>query len=154
MKTILTPVDLSHISSKVLQEAASLAQACQARLVLLHVIEPPMIASDYGVVLANMQEIMSVSERAATKQLERLRAKLKHSAVEVSVRQLTGSPVPLIVEQARKLRADYIVLGSHGHTAFYDLLVGGTTTGVLKRSPCPVVVVPPSLAKKKPSARK
>jgi nucleotide-binding universal stress UspA family protein len=35
------------------------------------------------------------------------------------------------------------VMGSHGHTAFYDLLVGSTTHAVLKRAKCPVVIVPP-----------
>jgi nucleotide-binding universal stress UspA family protein len=34
-------------------------------------------------------------------------------------------------------------MGSHGHTAFYDLLVGSTTHGVLMRANCPVVIVPP-----------
>jgi len=34
------------------------------------------------------------------------------------------------------------VLGSHGHTAFYDLLVGSTTHGILLRAKCPVLIVP------------
>jgi nucleotide-binding universal stress UspA family protein len=33
-------------------------------------------------------------------------------------------------------------MGSHGHTALYDLIAGSTTTRVLKGAPCPVVVVP------------
>jgi len=41
------------------------------------------------------------------------------------------------------------VMGSHGHTALYDLLLGSTTHGVLFRAPCPVVIVPP----KRPRAR-
>jgi nucleotide-binding universal stress UspA family protein len=61
--------------------------------------------------------------------------------------QFNGAPIGLIVEQAKKLEADYIVMGSHGHSAFYDLLVGSTTHGVLKRAKCPVVIVPPQKAK-------
>jgi nucleotide-binding universal stress UspA family protein len=34
------------------------------------------------------------------------------------------------------------VMGSHGHTALYDLLVGSTTHGVLMRAICPVVIIP------------
>jgi nucleotide-binding universal stress UspA family protein len=48
-----------------------------------------------------------------------------------------------ILAQAKKLRADYIVIGSHRHSAFHDLVVGSTTSGVLKRAACPAVVVPP-----------
>lgn len=47
----------------------------------------------------------------------------------------------LLAEQGR-LAADAIVLGSHGHGALYDLLVGSVAEGVLRRAPCPVVVVP------------
>jgi nucleotide-binding universal stress UspA family protein len=53
------------------------------------------------------------------------------------------------VETAERLRASYIVMGSHGHTAFFDLLVGSNTHGVLRRSSCPVLVVPPAKAKLK-----
>jgi nucleotide-binding universal stress UspA family protein len=56
---------------------------------------------------------------------------------------VVGSPVPEIIEQAKTCAADYIVIGSHGHTAFYDLLVGSTANGVLKRAKCPVLIVPP-----------
>ena len=50
--------------------------------------------------------------------------------------------MPEIIEQAQQLAADYIVIGSHGHTALHDLLAGGTASGVLKRATCPVVIIP------------
>jgi nucleotide-binding universal stress UspA family protein len=40
-------------------------------------------------------------------------------------------------------------MGSHGHNAFYDLLVGTTTHGVLRKATCPVVIVPPPQRAKK-----
>jgi nucleotide-binding universal stress UspA family protein len=55
---------------------------------------------------------------------------------------MSGVPAQVILEQAQKLSADHIVMGSHGHTALYDLIAGSTTTRVLKGAPCPVVVVP------------
>jgi nucleotide-binding universal stress UspA family protein len=58
--------------------------------------------------------------------------------------RLTGAPVARILDQAEQRAADYIVLGSHGHTAVYDLLVGSTAHGVLKKATCPVIIVPPS----------
>ena len=44
-------------------------------------------------------------------------------------------------------------MGSHGHTALYDLLAGSTATGVIKRAPCPVVIMPPVKKKKKKSKK-
>ena len=56
--------------------------------------------------------------------------------------QLTGHPVSSILAKAAATKAAYIVLGSHGHGAVYDLIVGSTTHGVLRRARCPVLVVP------------
>ena len=48
--------------------------------------------------------------------------------------QLIGEPVSMILEQAGKLSADYIVMGSHGHTALHDVIVGSVCAGVLKQA--------------------
>ena len=70
------------------------------------------------------------------------RVTLKAAQVPAETMQLNGPPIRLIVEQAKDLGAHYIVMGSHGHTALYDLLVGSTTHGVLMRAGCPVVITP------------
>jgi nucleotide-binding universal stress UspA family protein len=62
--------------------------------------------------------------------------------LEVECQQVTGQAVSVILARAAALKADYIVLGSHGHGAVFDLLVGSTTQGVLRKAPCPVLVVP------------
>jgi nucleotide-binding universal stress UspA family protein len=47
-----------------------------------------------------------------------------------------------ILNQADTLDADLIVMGTHGHGAMYNLLVGSATKGVLKHSTRPVLLVP------------
>lgn len=147
MKTILTPVDFSNVSTAVIKAAVDLAKLTSSRLLLLHVVQPPVITSEYGAVMANIQEIIAISENTSRKHLARWQQKLAKVGVTASTALATGAPVTHIVEQAKKSRAAYIVMGSHGHSALYDLFAGSTTTGVLKRSPCPVLVVP-SAAKK------
>ncbi len=153
MKTILTPVDFSGITDAVVAAAASLAQAQNGRVVLLNVTQPPIITSEYAPYLVNIGEIMLVSEKAAAKQLERLAGRLKEAGVESDTLQFTGPPSTHILKQAEALEADYIVMGSHGHTAFYDLLVGSTTHGVLLKAPCPVLVVPAQVKKAHPEKK-
>lgn len=142
MKTVLVPIDLSTTTDSVCEAAATLATGLGAKLVLLHVVQPPVITSDYGIAIENIEEIVAVSEKTATEQLSRLQEKHRSEHLTAEIAQLTGAPVPLILEEAKKRAADYIVMGSHGHTAFYDLLVGTTTHGVLKKATCPVLVVP------------
>jgi nucleotide-binding universal stress UspA family protein len=150
MKTILTPVDFSPASNRVIAHAAALARVFRARMVLLNVVQPPTVMSDYAPLMENIVEIVAVGEKAAVKRLAKLRAKLSEDMLTVETALARGSPIQAIIEAARKTAADYIVMGSHGHTALYDLVVGSTTHGVLKRAACPVVIVPPE----KPSAIK
>jgi nucleotide-binding universal stress UspA family protein len=142
VNTILAPVDFSGATKAVAAEATALAKALGARVVLLSVIQPPAPIAEYAVLLENIAEITTAGEKAAARKLARLQADLEREGVVVETLQFVGAPIPLIVEQAAKLKADFIVMGSHGHTALYDLLVGSTTHGVLMRATCPVVILP------------
>ncbi|HRE81048.1 MAG TPA: universal stress protein [Opitutaceae bacterium] len=142
MKTILAPVDFSEASDAVLKAAISLASVYEGRIVLLHVVQPPVLTSDFGVGIENIAEIAALAETAATKNLRRAEAKVTRAGMASQSVVATGAPIPLILKQAERSKADFIVMGSHGHTALYTLLVGSTTQGVLKGSTCPVVVLP------------
>jgi len=141
MKTILAAVDFSPIADTVIRRGIEFARACDARLVLLHVIQPPVFLPGDGVA-ADGVAVTLAAERAADRRLARLEAGLRNEHKAVEATRLTGLPINLILEQASKLSAEYIVIGSHGHGAVYDLLVGSTASGVLKKAKCPVVIVP------------
>ncbi|MFT3781873.1 MAG: universal stress protein [Nibricoccus sp.] len=144
MKTILAPIDFSTATEDVIATACSLALASEAKIILLHVVQPPVLTSDYGLALENFQEAIAISEKHSAKRLlefkETLRA--RHPDLVVETQQVNGPPILEILASAQKAGAAYIVMGSHGHNAFYDLLVGTTTHGVLRKTSCPVVIVP------------
>jgi nucleotide-binding universal stress UspA family protein len=150
MKTILAPIDFSPATKGVIAAASSLARSYDGRVVLLNVTQPPLMMTEESLYVIDMDALTARTARAAVIQLEELREKLDNDFIHTEVMQLTGSPVALILEQARKLPADYIVMGSHGHTAFYDLLAGSTATGVVRKATCPVVIVPPPQPAPKP----
>ncbi len=148
MKTILAPVDFSAASEAVLGQAIELARALGGRVVLLTVIQPPVITNEYAALMENLAEVMAAGERNAARRLAELETRVRAAQVPVETLQLNGAPVRQILDQAARVAADYVVMGSHGHTALYDLLVGSTTHGVLLRAPCPVVITPgPKAAK-------
>jgi nucleotide-binding universal stress UspA family protein len=148
MKTILAPVDFSAASEAVLAQAIELARALGGRVVLLTVIQPPVITNEYAALMENLAEVMAAGERNAARRLAELETRVRAAQVPVETLQLNGAPVRQILDQAARVAADYVVMGSHGHTALYDLLVGSTTHGVLLRAPCPVVITPgPKTAK-------
>lgn len=143
MKTILTPVDFSAATRGVIAVAQDLARTTGGQVVLLHAVQQPVITTDYGLTMEMMQETIAANESVAQNQIRHLEESLAAKGVPVKTVMVTGFPAGNIVEQAEAVGASYIVLGSHGHTAFYDLLVGSTTHAVLKKAPCPVVIVPP-----------
>jgi nucleotide-binding universal stress UspA family protein len=151
MKTILAPIDFSTATEGVIEAACSLARAHEGRVILLHIVQPPVITSDYGLALENFQEVIAISEKHSTKHLGELSETLRarHPEITVETQQTSGPPIPEILDAANKAGAAYIVMGSHGHNAFYDLLVGTTTHGVLRKATCPVVIVPPPQRAKK-----
>jgi len=151
MKTILAPIDFSTATDGVIEAACTLARVTQSRVVLLHIVQPPVITSDYGLALENFQEAIAISEKHSAKRLAEITDDLRKRQPELSVatKQVSGPPVIEILDAAMINDAAYIVMGSHGHNAFYDLLVGTTTHGVLRKATCPVVIVPPPQRAKK-----
>jgi len=151
MKTILAPIDFSTATEDVIEAACILARVTQNKVLLLHVVQPPVLTSDYGLALENFQEAISISEKHSAKRLGELTdgIHLRHPELAVETKQVSGPPIPEILDAAKLTDAAYIVMGSHGHNAFYDLLVGTTTHGVLRKATCPVVIVPPPQRTKK-----
>lgn len=142
-KTILVPIDFSPVTRLVVREAAKLARATDAKLVLMHSIAPPpMIAVDLVTMVEPSLMWTKEAEKSAKRHLRHLQSVLTKDGLQVEVLCTMGYPVPCIRAQMQKLPASYVVIGSHGHTALHDLVMGSTTGGVLKRASCPVVVVP------------
>lgn len=143
MKTILVPVDLSAATPRVCAAACDLAKLIGGQLVLLHVVPPPpvMMNDYYAFDTGHLAQALASVEKGATLKLRAL-ARRFAKRCPVQTVQVTGQPVGTILARARATRAAYIVLGSHGHGAMFDLFVGSTTSGVLRKARCPVLVVP------------
>ncbi len=151
MKSVLAAIDFSVGTKQVVAEAVVLARAIGARLVVLHVVQPPPVTdADAGAQMSS-QYAAQASEAAAA-ELVLLQKKLQAAAITIQTTHLVGLPGAKIVDYAQELRADFIVLGSHGHGALYDLIVGHTASYVLKRALCPVVVVPQGPGKDRPTS--
>lgn len=146
MKTILAPIDFSPASQHVIRAAAQLASALEARLVLLHVLQPVSRFGRDAALAESGAEFAALVESDATRRLGQLQRELLDQGVAAHAIHRRGNAGPCIVQQANRLGADYIVIGSHGHSAVYDLIVGSTTTRVLKDVSCRVMIVPPKVA--------
>jgi universal stress protein A len=140
MKNILVPIDFSPVSRRVIRESEKLARLVKGRLILIHVVHSPTIMSDTS--FSEVAEFMADAEAYGVRVLRRLQKALAVRGVAAEAVCTTGYPAWQILDVVKRRAIDYIVIGSHGHTAFHDLVVGSTTSAVLKRALCPVIVVP------------
>lgn len=145
MITILAPIDFSSASQHVIRAAIKLASPLEARLVLLHVLPPLSRLGGDAALAESGAEFAVLVETDASRRLAKLQRELASEGVVAHAIHRRGNAGRCIVQQANRLAADYIVIGSHGHSAVYDLIVGSTTTRVLKDAGCRVVIVPPGI---------
>jgi nucleotide-binding universal stress UspA family protein len=160
MKRILVPIDFSDITPRVIGVAQQLAKALDAEIHLIHVRELSATAAPgaLGYGLAGMPELapmsgvpvpafdpmpqtLPVNENQKSK-LAQWQKEIAQGGLKVTLHEPTGMVAEEILLQADSLNADLIVMGTHGHGAMYNLLVGGVTKGVLKHSTRPVLLVP------------
>lgn len=133
IKQILCPIDFSTHSRQALDHAIAMARRFDARITALHVIPPdPADLSIYDP--DRRRDELSRFVTADTGALP---------GVAIDVALTTGSPVREIVEAAVTLKADLLVLGSHGRSGVKRLVLGSVAERTLRESPCPVLIVPP-----------
>jgi nucleotide-binding universal stress UspA family protein len=146
MKTLLVPIDFSDVSTRVIDTAASLAQALAARIILIHVAEPEPQFVGYDPGPLSVRVAVAGDIHADQHRLESFKQKL--APLDVLALHVQGAIPDEILKIAREHTVDFIVMGSHGHGALYHLLVGSVTSAVLKQSPCPLLIVPSAPAQK------
>ncbi|HEY1375200.1 MAG TPA: universal stress protein [Gemmataceae bacterium] len=136
VRSILHPTDFSDNSAAALELAGAVARDYGARLVIVHVKPPPVVAS--GVMTP---EPPDPPEHAAE-----LRRRLDTCGpatpgVPVEHVMLAGDAAAEIVRLATDEGFDLIVLGTHGRTGLGRLVMGSVAEKVLRWAPCPVLTV-------------
>jgi len=143
---ILCPVDVSETSAHAFDHALALARVYDAQLTVLRVSWAglPPIAYPIGAT-------MPAPVPLAPAEFEVLRDELRHftergssASVKMDFAVREGPVVPMILEEARAIGADLIVMGTHGRSGFDRLILGSVTERVLRKAGCAVMTVPPS----------
>jgi nucleotide-binding universal stress UspA family protein len=139
IQRILVPIDFSDCSKKALLYALPFARDHQAAITLLYVVPPAYGASessgiDYAELEASMKE-------GGQKELDKLSAATAAGDVSAQALVCVGSPAREIVETARRLPADLIVISTHGRTGLKHVFLGSVAEHVVQRAPCPIFVV-------------
>lgn len=138
IREILVPVDFSDCAEKALTYAIPFAKQFDARITLLHVVQLNyLVGTEFATVDYTFVE--KDLRTQAARQLERLSGLSERVTCKTEVR--TGQPVVEIVEAAKRLQTDLIIISTHGRTGLKHMLLGSVAENIVRHAPCPVLVV-------------
>ncbi len=143
MKQIVAAIDFSDAGQPVVKAAEKLARAFNESLHLVHVVEAEPTYAAYGFSpddFPAIQEVQAESLVRSERKLEEIAASIGVKGVEVKV--LQGQPLHCILEYAKEVDADMLVLGSHGHGFLGSLLLGSVAEGCVRKAEIPALIVP------------
>ena len=142
MKHALIAVDFSPGAGRVLDVALELARERGLSVSLVHVAPPDPDFVGYGPGPKTVRDTAAQHLRQEHRDLHAQEDRFRAAGIQCHALLVQGFPGDMIVKEAQRLGADLIVMGSHGHGMLRHLVVGSVTDAVLRKTPCPVLVVP------------
>lgn len=140
MKTILIPTDFSAVSKNAIHYGIEMAKVHQARIVLFHVYQLPIIMGEIPVALPPLDEIEADCLSSLEKIKKQLIAKYGND-LEIICRSKAGFITDTISSIAEEIKADLIVVGMQGAGFVKEKIMGSNATRLIQESKIPVLVI-------------
>jgi len=149
MKHILVTTDFSEASESAFdyaKEQLKLAGKDKSKITLLKVIDvvpPAGIKFEYGLALPDKKGMMEKVYKHASAQIQEIAKKqFAGFSVETIVVKPKKAVYQEIINFAKANDVSLIVMSTHGRTGVKHFLLGSVAERVVRRSPCPVMIVP------------
>lgn len=141
MKTILVPTDFSDNADNALYFAIELAKKQNAKLVLIHAFQLPIVVAAVPFDIINNEKLELKKE--AENNLKAQCLKIKHSGNLTHEYILEEGPaVDVILKHAKEKKADIIIMGTKGASGLKAVLFGSITESVIEKTELPVLAIP------------
>jgi nucleotide-binding universal stress UspA family protein len=141
---LLVAVDFSPVTERVIETALMLSRDVPAAVTLLHVAHPEPAFVGYEAGPQSVRDQVAEEFRTQRRALQEIAGRLRDAGIETTPLVVQGSIIDTIIEHALRVAAHAIVVGTHGRSAVFGLLIGSVSEGLVRRSPIPVLVVPPA----------
>jgi len=142
-KRILVAIDGSATSNLGLRHAIQLAKEQYAQLRLVNVVDEVVVEFETH---AEMTELWNACKKSGETLLQKARSLAAKAAIEPETKLLEietfGQRIAdSIVEEAKRWRADLVVLGTHGRRGLSRVFLGSVAEGVVRISTAPVLLI-------------
>lgn len=151
MKKILIAIDYDPTAQNIAETGFELAKSMNAEVTLLHVVADYTYYSslDYSPIMgfdsfSNLGVVQTSTvvdlQNAAQEYLDKTKKFLGDDSIKTIIKE--GDSGEAIIETAKELNADIIVMGSHGRRGLEKMLMGSVAENVLRRSHVPLFIIP------------
>jgi nucleotide-binding universal stress UspA family protein len=138
-KRILVAMDRSRYSEKAFDQAISMAKICKSTLFVVSVIDIYPEVKEFELVFEEKEKMLKGTKEF----LEGIKAKATKEDIPCeTILHVGGQPHEFIIQEAKEKNIDLIVMGTHGRTGLYELLIGSVAKKVVGHAPCAVMVTP------------
>ncbi|MBI3004102.1 MAG: universal stress protein [Ignavibacteriales bacterium] len=141
LSRILVPIDFSEFSKNALKYAIPFARQFEASVDLLYVVEPAIYPADFSFGQVGFPNVEEELRKRGTEELETLMKKEIGRRLPARFSVRTGKPFYEINQYATEEDIDLIIIATHGHSGMEHILFGSTAEKVVRKAPCPVLVV-------------
>ncbi|MCX8010506.1 MAG: universal stress protein [Ignavibacteria bacterium] len=138
---ILVPTDFSENSKFAIRYAIQFAQKFNSEITLIYVIEPIIYPSDFGLGQVPIGVTDVGIHKRAEEELKKLIDTMFPPNIKTKYVVKTGKPFLEIIHTAQDGEFDLIIISSHGHSGFEQILFGSTAEKVVRKSAVPVLSI-------------
>lgn len=140
MLKIAVALDFAPATEEILEQAKKLARGVECHFWLMHVEAPNPDFVGYEVGPQTVRDSVASEMHQDHARLQALARQCREQGLNTTALLLQGPTVQALAEKTADLGVDFLVVGSHGH-GLKQLLLGSVSDGLLRKAPCPVVVV-------------
>jgi nucleotide-binding universal stress UspA family protein len=141
MSSIVCAIDFSEPSDRALTHALAFGKRLGAKVVAVHAWQLPVYAVPDGVAVFGPEVVAEITE-GLQKQLAKTLESHRTEGVTLEGKLVAGAPVEAVLEVAKDVGAEYIVIGTHGRTGVARFVIGSVAERLVRLSNVPVLVVP------------
>lgn len=142
MKNIMVAVDFNDSIGELMVYADSLAQKFGSKVWVLHVADPEPDFVGYEPGPQYIRDIKAEEYREEHHNLQEICKNFLSEDVKADALLIQGSTVETVLNEAKKLNIDLLIVGTHKHSFLHNLLQESVSMELIKKAEIPMLTIP------------
>jgi len=138
---ILYPMDFSKYSYEFIDYVHYMSKTHDAELIILHVIEYIPYDSYFDIIVDSQEDILKQFFKKSEEKINEIIKSIPD--ITVTSKIIHGEPFNELIEVTKNENIDIIVMATHGHSSIIHSIIGSLTEKVVRKAPCPVMILKP-----------